>query len=79
MSKYTPGPWTVDPPTIRSLRHSIQASRARLIIAHIDDVEGFTNGCGSTAANARLIVAAPDLYEACKRVDAIVKTLPEEA
>lgn len=53
---YTPGPWKVDRPYIRG------AGRA------IASLESWHNEV-EDAANARLIAAAPELYEAVQTVD----------
>ena len=63
--RHTPGPWQVDPRPVRGEAASISAPgskpNTRLMIAGCHDVDGFS---GSTAANARLIAAAPGMLEA---------------
>lgn len=73
-TKYTPGKWTVEQPLMRGMRQSIVScgydgkTNHKLIIAHIDNVDGFVTpeiDCDS-GDNARLIAAAPELLEACR-------------
>ena len=60
--EHTPGPWTIGPKFIGTMSSVIkERGNGKLIIAHIDDVDGFE---GDTAANARLIAAAPELLKA---------------
>ena len=76
MSKYTPGPWEIGKPLMRFMHAEISArgyhKDQRLIIAHVDSVDGFK---GNSRANAHLIAAAPDLLEACK---AAIKWMTEQ-
>jgi hypothetical protein len=61
-AQHTPGPWTVGRGYLRGMKASIEAlgtaPDTRLIIAHVDNVDGFR---GETDANARLIAAAPGM------------------
>ncbi len=61
MSTHTPGPWEYKPSESRGDEHHIGNSQYFPI---------FTVVCGTpeARANARLIAAAPDLLEACKRL-----------
>ena len=74
---HTPGPWTIGAPALRHMEAMILARQTHpemrstdsLSIAHVDSVDGFgTNGIGESAANARLIAAAPDLLAALREV-----------
>lgn len=67
--EHTAGEWRYEPRAgLRNMRGAILASgstpKSHLIIAHVDDVDGFS---GSTQANAALIAAAPDSHAANKR------------
>jgi hypothetical protein len=75
MTAHTPGPWTISPPALRHMEAMILAAPTHpemratdsLCIAHVDSVDGFgANGIGESAANARLIAAAPALYTALR-------------
>lgn len=60
-SKYTPGPWTMYGGIVSlTSDYSIKTINFDTEIAHIKI-------CQDSEANARLIAAAPDLLEACKR------------
>ena len=63
MSKHTPGPWFVPPPTYRTLY-----VEARVGNGMLQEVAacGPTEDPAQQAANARLIAAAPELLDACK-------------
>ncbi len=72
-SKHTPGPWKIRKP----LHPDQRQIEDRLISAgnniHIAEVYQYQNhdnreANGTALANARLIAAAPELLEACKRV-----------
>lgn len=70
MSAHTPGPWVVESDT-RKPTHSIQTSRT----AALKKKAGFalplawvSRHHDESAANARLIAAAPDLLKALERV-----------
>lgn len=58
--KFTPGPWVVCP----DVGHQIPVASVAMdgIKLNVSHVAGIRNGEG--AANARLIAAAPELYEA---------------
>ena len=64
-AQHTPGPWHVDSRPVRGEAASISASGSkpgtRLMIAGCHDVDGYS---GNTAANARLIAAAPGMLGA---------------
>jgi len=75
MSKFTKGPWVSDHPLdMEGMRHIYVKDSGSHIICRVDGHFGGIS-CGktgepdehNTTANARLIAAAPDLYEACKR------------
>jgi hypothetical protein len=89
-AKHTPGPWSVDP---RSLHVSAEDEKGYMRIA---DVRGWGHltgkGIGGWAysddmaigiqeANARLIAAAPEMYEALKAIGArsVVDVYDDEA
>lgn len=65
MSKYTPGPWTVDENHING---SINAGKRHVALANFynchDEEMRVTRD--QQKANTQLIAAAPDLYEALK-------------
>jgi hypothetical protein len=74
MSKHTPGPWITDDDTevIAKIPSDSpnKSSPDILTICRAVDVEIYAdNRSGSTAANARLIAAAPDLLAACKAAE----------
>lgn len=74
MSKHTPGPWITDDDTevIAKIPSDSpnKSSPDILTICRAVDVEIYAdNRSGSTAANARLIAAAPDLLDVAKRLD----------
>jgi hypothetical protein len=71
MSKHTPGPWITDDDTevIAKIPSDSpnKSSPDILTICRAVDVEIYAdNRSGSTAANARLIAAAPDMYTLIK-------------
>jgi len=69
-SKYTEGEWEVTQPTIRGMRSAVVSHGEKdLIVCHVDDVDGFS---GNSKANAQLLAAAPELYEALKEVLALL-------
>ncbi len=61
--EFTPGPWEYAGRSLRGMTATILApgDQGKLIIAHVDDVDGFR---GDSEANARLIAAAPDVMAA---------------
>jgi len=59
MSAYTPGPWTIDNGAIYGTRGLI-----RPFVASVED----DHNDGETAANARLIAAAPELARLLSRL-----------
>jgi len=62
-AEFTPGPWRVDP----DYCHDIQTANGALEIASVAETaltDGEKPGYYARTANARLIAAAPDLYEA---------------
>jgi hypothetical protein len=73
MSEHTPGPWIVD------REFNVIQSQSRRSVAttgghsNSSDVEGVHV---ENVANARLIAAAPELLEACKRAVAILSACP---
>lgn len=82
---YTKGPWLIGKSEVEGMVHSIYLDDdgVELYIAHIDNVDGFCKPCsidefpdGTTAANARLIAAAPALLEALKAFTAVADNLP---
>ena len=60
MSKHTPGPWTLSSVTCKSGRNKLALSSSK---ARICDISVYED---EDRANARLIAAAPELYEACE-------------
>jgi hypothetical protein len=65
MTQHTKAPWRVAENFMRFMKASIVADgdNGNLVIAHIDNVDGFD---GDSYSNARLIAAAPELLGACK-------------
>lgn len=79
---FTPGPWYVAS-GVHPVPQVIGPSRKTVAVCgldangHVEDKSGPDAMPGSESdANARLIAAAPDLYAACKAVEAFV---PEDA
>ena len=77
MSRFTPGPWTVD----MASRHFMWTDSISISngehghICHLTrGYEGDEHGGCPSWANARLIAAAPELYDA---LDAIMRDAPE--
>lgn len=62
-SKYTPGPWVVGPADDTVVTH-LGADGQRYTVAEIDGDYNQPETWPVMEANARLIAAAPDLYEA---------------
>ena len=60
--KFTPGPWTYNHPDGVTLRHPPIFSDTGIV----GNATWFGN-IGETEANARLIAAAPDLLESCRK------------
>lgn len=85
---HTPGPWTISKPSLRHMEAMITASADHpmaagrndvLAIAHVDNVDGFgTHGIGESAANARLIAAAPRLAHEHAELRQLVNRLAYE-
>lgn len=76
-SAHTAGAWSIGPCVLRSFQSpTIEAlgiaAGTKLIIAHMDNVDGFS---GSTAANAMLISAAPELLAALEETLAAMRAL----
>ena len=65
-TKHTPGPWSVDP----ELPHRVIDDEHNTIC---DTAQGF--GWTTAHANARLIAAAPELFDACKKAVAALDSL----
>jgi hypothetical protein len=63
MSKHTPGPWQAMPPNYAGTPWTIEPGIARLYGSN-NAMQMERARKGETDANARLIAAAPDLYEA---------------
>lgn len=64
-TKWTPGPWLVfsqDPCDVYALR------AAYIACTHSNDLDGLLVPKAEAVANARLIAAAPELYEALDEV-----------
>lgn len=68
MSRHTPAPWTIDNRAIYGTNGMLKP-----FIASVED----DHGDGETAANARLIAAAPDLLDACRCALADLEGLAE--
>ena len=65
-TKWTPGPWTVDRPSDQNQRmHVVREFNWRLV-ASMENCNKFLAYADETRANANLISAAPDLYDALK-------------
>ena len=56
MSGHTPGPWSADK---WAPKWTVSAPEAHYSVCHLED-------CNNAEANARLIAAAPELYELAK-------------
>lgn len=70
MSEHTPGPWGIEQTNncnwIGPMRRA-PSRKVKELVVHTDR-EGLTiDALAKSDANARLIAAAPDLLEACKR------------
>lgn len=65
--KHTPGPWTVDTTLItgRGIKIPISSDHWEVCTIETDDTDD------NAAADARLIAAAPDLYEACEAIEVL--------
>jgi hypothetical protein len=61
VSKWTPGPWQIQPISPIRVHPEIFAGKVRLA-----DVLSYGVGTQAATANARLIAAAPELLAACK-------------
>ncbi len=84
-ASFTPGPWTSYPCSLEKYSRVITAKRCMVQVAytglnHYDQVamtkevygDRTTYGPGEeTTANARLIVAAPDMYAALKNINSL--------
>ena len=57
---WTPGPWKVEEPFVSIGRWDIKNNEGNEV------TKIWAKGSNRAEANARLIAAAPDLYEACK-------------
>ena len=71
MSKHTPGPWTVEPPSGRQPRTTIwkwHPKRAFGENVWVATIYGGEVSDDESEANARLIAAAPALLDAARRV-----------
>lgn len=76
-AKHTPGPWAADAvmgdyETDICLDYHVQGREFPIVIASVlfdDEDDGATReGIAEAKANARLIAATPDLYDACKMI-----------
>ena len=66
-SKHTPGPWTAKyDPQLRALIQ-IYSTEDRILVAVLPD-RGTVEAMSEIEANANLIAAAPDMYEALEEV-----------
>ena len=65
-TKFTPGPWKIDPMTPL---HILQEGTERGVasISHFSNVD-VEKTYAANIANARLIAAAPEMYEALSRI-----------
>ena len=68
--QHTPGPWTILPNTPHFVRamHPTEGMQPIATVYHFD---------GELAANARLIAAAPELLEACKKALMVITSIKE--
>jgi hypothetical protein len=71
--KWTPGPWSVQP-NAHDVPCIVQGPNYRVAVAHRQ--ENRPNEA-TAAANARLIAAAPALYEALRRVNGALRVIRE--
>ena len=62
-SKHTPGPWSLEDDNIRPEVWVVGADKSRLV-----RLGQHKNWDAIDKANAKLIIAAPDLLEACKEL-----------
>ena len=72
--KATPGPWKAYGEIVRASGRYICSARMQ---AMIDEDEAEVKE--RSQANARLIATSPELLEACKLVDGIVRTILDES
>ena len=76
-TKHTPGPWAVRPHWSDDSKLEVFPTRPDqdcTVGAWAEIAEVSEGGDGETAeANARLIAAAPDLLEACKRAEEFIR------
>ena len=63
-AEHTPGPWTVQLSGMRGSFHIVEAKKHEAAAADTDGVDGYT----VSKANARLIAAAPDMYDLLESV-----------
>ena len=56
-AKHTPGPWRAVP--------QVSSKYGRMIVEHNTGVDCVTVACNLEPQDARLIAAAPDLYDGC--------------
>lgn len=73
--KFTPGPWIVCPDV--GLQIPVASVAKEGLKRNVSHVAGIRNGEG--AANAHLIAAAPDLYEALDNLENDDGSIPDHA
>lgn len=74
MTKHTPGPWRIKMGTQTVVEPANEAHPRRAAIAQCAMSHGIGDAGQADAANARLIAAAPELYEALRDLLADVTT-----
>lgn len=77
MSEYSPGPWRLSDETQRDPNNFVEDNRGFFVAdcsaIKAIDANAFEGGRERMRANARLIAAAPELLERCKKLCALVE------
>lgn len=81
-TKHTPGPWVIFPSTLKGMDFIIAApgqspAPFQWHIAYVTEYMFFKGCVFDSAANARLIAAAPEMLEVLKKVYALGHARPE--
>ena len=79
--KHTPGPWTITPDEVRINQTKMQvleisSEEMPYWIAYVQSSKPYTDYKGDSKANANLIAAAPDMYEALKKAEFAIMQVP---
>lgn len=78
---HTPGPWTAHN-RIASITDRFWVGKGKTTIADVNDVDtvdGMDTDVKTTAANANLIAAAPDLLAACRIAEHALRVAQDDA